>query len=117
MSGTGLNRVMIEVEVPEATWVRGDCILGEQGRMQYAAKFCRSGTSPRAVHMGPVVSVVVTNPQGKELHRRSAVIGVRSDGELYLHSYTEAASEVEQMGTGQEKVVAAGGKEKGGMNA
>lgn len=90
-----MNKVIIEIETPDSVWSRGTCQVKDDGTMHYEARFLRSG-SHKAQHMGPVVTVLVKNPQGKEISRRSATIGVRSNGDLFFHYYKEAVSELEK---------------------
>ena len=97
-----MNKIIMEIETPESVWMRDDCQVNEEGTMQYEAKFCKSGRSPQAVHLGPVISLVVLNAEKKEVGRRSVTIGVKSNGELYFQNYTEVVSQVEKDGLAKE---------------
>jgi hypothetical protein len=90
-----MNKVYFELEAPDPMWRRGDCDTSK-GHLSYEARFCRAGTSPKPVHLGPVVDIVVKNAQGREVARKSATIGIRSDGTMFIQSYAEVASDLEK---------------------
>ena len=92
-----MNKVIIEMEAPESIWVRGNCAVdADDGTMRYEAKFLRSGGAPKPQHMGPVLTLIVKDSNGKELSRRSATVGIRSNGDMFFHYYKEAQSELEK---------------------
>ena len=93
-----MNQVWLEVEAPESIWVRGSCNVDDSGLMRYKAKFCRAGSSPKPMHLGPIVSLVVLDSGGKEVGRKSVTLGVKSSGDLFFQTYTEASAEVEKVG-------------------
>lgn len=97
-----MNKVWIEIEPPESLWVRGSCESDDEGTMRYQAKFCKAGTAIKPQHLGPVVSVIVLNAQGKEIDRKSVTLGVKTDGTLFLQSFVEALSQLEK-GQAQQK--------------
>ena len=93
-----MNKVWIELETPESIWSRGDCNVSEDGTMRYEAKFYKTGTSSKPVHLGPAISLVVLNAQGKEVARHSATLGGQTDGTLFFQFYKEVQSELENTG-------------------
>lgn len=94
-----MNKVIMLVEAPESVWTRGLCDVSDKGTLEYEAKFCRAGMSPKPVHMGPAVTLSVRNAAGREIARKSITLGVKSNGDFFLQSYNEAESELEKAGT------------------
>lgn len=91
-----MSKVMIEVASPDPMWAKGE-VDGRKGRgMEYQPKFCKESKNGKPIHIGPTVSVVVTNEKGEQVSRQSATIVVKGDGEIMLRSYQESPAELEK---------------------
>jgi hypothetical protein len=84
------NKVTLEVKNPDALWIRGQVGVGA-----YEARFCKSSTGRKVMHMGPVVTVSVINATtGKPISQKAHRLQIAGDGTLTLEPAGETFEEV-----------------------
>ena len=92
------NKVVVEIKKTDALWVRGQPAAepANGALICYEARFCKSSTGRKVMHLGPIVTVSVVNTtSGKPVSQTSHRLQIASDGTLTLEPVGETFEEVQ----------------------